>query len=202
MSTFLSLSLSVAHHLSLSLSGSNEYHHEASFKKEVFFRFFQNSPIFSPTVLKILSRRTQTSKTFLMRLSPRSRLTPIMKREGEKEKEKEENDDDDKDDEEDELFANELTLQMMAKYSQQQQQKQKKEKEKKVLVLNSFLGKFIPSEIIEHVFKHLSAEDVANSGQTCKIFRQVARRDSIWKRLYFDRWRSEKSTLINNNWQR
>jgi len=119
-----------------------------------------------------------------------------MKREGEKEKEKEkeENDDDDKDDEEDELFANELTLQMMVKFSQQQKQKQKKEKKKKVLVLNSFLGKFIPSEIIEHVFKHLSAEDVANSGQTCKIFRQVARRDSIWKRLYFDRWRSEKST--------
>ena len=96
---------------------------------------------------------------------------------GEEEKEKEENDDDDKDDEEDELFANELTLQMMVKFSHQQ--KPKKEQTKKVLVLNSFLGKFIPSEIIEHVFKHLSAEDVANSGQTCKIFRQVARRDSI-----------------------
>ena len=107
---------------------------------------------------------------------------------------------DDSDDEEDELFANELTLGMMMKFSEsreeeeEEEEEEKRKKRRKLLVLHSFLGKFIPTEIIEHVFKYLSAEDVVNSGKTCKIFREVARRDSIWKRLYFDRWRSEKTT--------
>ena len=78
---------------------------------------------------------------------------------------------------------------MIAQQHKKKREEDEEEEKKKLLVLNSFGGRFIPSGIIEVIFKHLSAEDVVNSGKACKIFREVTKRDSIWKRLYFDRWR-------------
>ena len=98
-------------------------------------------------------------------------------------------DEDEDEDDEDELFANELMTGMIAQQQKKKREEEEEEEKKKLLVLNSFGGRFIPSGIIEVIFKHLSAEDVVNSGKACKIFREVTKRDSIWKRLYFDRWR-------------
>ena len=98
-------------------------------------------------------------------------------------------DEDEDEDDEDELFANELMTGMIAQQQKKKREEEEEEEKKNLLVLNSFGGRFIPSGIIEVIFKHLSAEDVVNSGKACKIFREVTKRDSIWKRLYFDRWR-------------
>ena len=78
-------------------------------------------------------------------------------------------DEDEDEDDEDELFANELMTGLIAHQQKKKKEEEEEEQKKKLLVLNSFGGRFIPSGIIEVIFKHLSAEDVVNSGKRVRF---------------------------------
>ena len=97
---------------------------------------------------------------------------------------------------EDDLLANELENYFINDVEEEEDVKRStKTKRTRVPVRTNSELSSLPHDLIEHIFKHLSAEDVCSCSKTCKIFREVANTsESIWHRLYFSRWSSSDET--------
>lgn len=50
-------------------------------------------------------------------------------------------------------------------------------------------------EVILQVFRHCSAEDLAQASQVCKEWHRFTSDDQVWKELYLKKWRKLESNL-------